>query len=69
MIHAGAENETEIYVESLHSEYLESKNLKGKLENLDGLIVAPGFGERGIEGKIMAISYARLNNVPFLEFV
>ena len=66
LIHAGAENETEIYVESLHSEYLESKNLKEKLENLDGLIVAPGFGERGIEGKIMAISYARLNNVPFL---
>ena len=66
LIHAGAENETEIYVESLHSEYLESKNLNEKLENLDGLIVAPGFGERGIEGKIMAISYARLNNVPFL---
>ena len=66
LIHAGAENETEIYVESLHSEYLESENLKEKLENLDGLIVAPGFGERGIEGKIMAISYARLNNVPFL---
>ena len=66
LIHAGAENETEIYVESLHSEYLESKNLNTKLENLDGLIVAPGFGERGIEGKIMAISYARLNNLPFL---
>ena len=66
LIHAGAENETEISVVCLHSEHLESKNLDTKLRPLDGLIVAPGFGERGIEGKIMAISYARLNNVPFL---
>ena len=66
LIHAGAENETEISVVCLHSEHLESKNLDTKLGLLDGLIVAPGFGERGIEGKIMAISYARINNLPFL---
>jgi CTP synthase len=65
LIHAGASNETEIEVVSIHSEYLEEGDVAKKLSGLNGLIVAPGFGERGIEGKISAIAYARLNKLPF----
>ena len=65
LIHAGAENETEIEVVSLHSEYIDSDNAEKTLNLLNGMIVAPGFGERGIEGKITAINYARRNNIPF----
>jgi len=66
IIHAGAVNETEVEVISLHSEYIDESNVQQELKPLDGLIVAPGFGERGIEGKITAIAYARKNNIPFL---
>ncbi len=65
-IHAGAENEVKVNVESVHSEYINSDNVKLKLGHLDGVLVAPGFGERGIEGKIDAVKYVRENNVPFL---
>ena len=65
LIHAGAINETEIQVISIHSEKLNDKNVATKLNTLDGLIVAPGFGERGIEGKITAIAYARMHQIPF----
>lgn len=65
-IHAGAENEVKVKVESIHSEYLNSDNVKLKLSHLDGVLVAPGFGERGIEGKIEAIKYVREQNIPFL---
>lgn len=65
LIHAGAENETEIEVVSLHSEHLDSDNIDEALDPLNGLIVAPGFGERGIEGKITAIAYARSHKIPF----
>ncbi len=65
-IHAGAENEVKVNVESVHSEYLNADNIKMKLSHLDGVLVAPGFGERGIEGKITAIKYVRENNIPFL---
>ncbi|GAA4269754.1 CTP synthase [Hyunsoonleella aestuarii] len=65
-IHAGAENEVKVIVESIHSEYLNSDNIKLKLGHLDGVLVAPGFGERGIEGKIDAVRYVRENNIPFL---
>ena len=65
LIHAGAENETEVQVISLHSEHLNTGNVQESLNSLDGLIVAPGFGERGIEGKIAAIKYVRENKVPF----
>ncbi|OUW34977.1 MAG: CTP synthetase [Flavobacteriaceae bacterium TMED179] len=65
LIHAGAENETEIEVVSLHSEYIDLDNAEKNLNLLNGMIVAPGFGERGIEGKITAINYARRNNIPF----
>jgi CTP synthase len=65
-IHAGAANEVKVRVESIHSEYLNGENAKLKLSHLDGVLVAPGFGERGIEGKIDAIKYVREQNIPFL---
>ncbi|PSG88614.1 CTP synthase [Aurantibacter aestuarii] len=65
-IHAGAENEVSVNVESVHSEHLDPKSVKDKLSHLDAVLVAPGFGERGIEGKIEAIKYVRENNIPFL---
>jgi len=65
-IHAGAENEVKVNIESIHSEYLSEDNIKIKLSHLDGVLVAPGFGERGIEGKIDAVRYVRENNIPFL---
>jgi len=65
-IHAGASNEVRVNVESIHSEYLTEENITQKLQHLDGVLVAPGFGERGIEGKIKAIQYVREHNIPFL---
>ncbi len=65
-IHAGAVNEVKVNVESVHSEYINKDNAKLKLAHLDGVLVAPGFGERGIDGKIDAVQYVRENNVPFL---
>lgn len=65
LIHAGAENEVKIEVVSIHSEHLTSANSAANIEGLDGLLVAPGFGSRGIEGKISAIKYVRENNIPF----
>ncbi|TBV25456.1 CTP synthase [Meridianimaribacter sp. CL38] len=65
-IHAGAENEVKVNVESVHSEFLTPKNAASKLQHLDGVLVAPGFGERGIEGKIEAVRYVREHNIPFL---
>mgnify|MGYP000088385698 CR=1 FL=1 len=64
-IHAGAANEVKVNIESVHSEYINADNAKLKLAHLDGVLVAPGFGERGIEGKIDAVKYVRENNVPF----
>jgi CTP synthase len=65
-IHAGAENEVKVNVKSIHSEHLKPNNIEKKLKGLDGVLVAPGFGERGIEGKIAAVRYARENKIPFL---
>lgn len=66
-VHAGAVNECHVQVEPIHSEALETSDAEvaRKLENLDGVLVAPGFGERGIEGKIKAIHYVREHNIPF----
>ena len=64
-IHAGAENETKVNVHWIHSEDITSKNVSKRLAQLDGILVAPGFGSRGIDGKIEAIRYARENKVPF----
>ena len=63
--HAGAANEVKVKIESIHSEYLKPENIATKLAHLDGVLVAPGFGERGIEGKIEAIRYVREQNIPF----
>lgn len=65
-IHAGAQNEVKVRVEPIHSEYLSNDNIAKKLSHLDGVLVAPGFGERGIEGKIAAVKYVREHNIPFL---
>ena len=64
-IHAGAENEVEVQIISIHSEHINKNNIDSKLSLLNGVLVAPGFGERGIEGKIQAIEYVRKNNIPF----
>ncbi|MEO1484856.1 MAG: CTP synthase [Bacteroidota bacterium] len=65
-IHAGAANEVKVKVRSIHSEHLSEQNVAEKLKGLDGILVAPGFGERGIEGKIHAVRLAREKNIPFL---
>ncbi|KKL84183.1 hypothetical protein LCGC14_1967260, partial [marine sediment metagenome] len=65
-IHAGAANEVRVNIRSIHSEHLSEKNLVQKLSLLDGVVVAPGFGKRGIIGKIRAVQYARENKIPFL---
>ena len=66
-VHAGALNECKVNVVPIHSESLEDDEaiLVKKLEGLDGVLVAPGFGERGIDGKIKAIHYVRENQIPF----
>jgi CTP synthase len=65
-IHAGAENEVRVRVEPIHSEFISQKVIDNKISKMDGLLVAPGFGERGIEGKIRAVQYAREHGIPFL---
>ncbi len=64
-IHAGAANHCKVRVTSIHSEYLNEENLQDKLSGMDAILVAPGFGERGLEGKLLAVRYARENKVPF----
>ena len=64
-IHAGAVNECQVQVINIHSEYITNENVAEKLLGLDALLVAPGFGHRGIEGKIAAVKYARENKLPF----
>ena len=64
-IHAGAMNEVKANVVNVHSETITKENVKALVGGLDGLLVAPGFGNRGIEGKIVAVQYARENNLPF----
>ncbi|MDG1823383.1 MAG: CTP synthase [Flavobacteriaceae bacterium] len=65
IVHAGAANEVEVKVVPIHSSYLEEKDVEEKIANLDGVLVAPGFGERGIEGKINAVKYVREHQIPF----
>lgn len=64
-VHAGAVNECKVQVQYIHSEFITEENVGEKLAGLDGLLVAPGFGHRGIEGKIKAVQYARENGLPF----
>jgi CTP synthase len=63
--HAGAANECKVKIEWIHSEQVDEDNVGSVISKLDGLLVAPGFGSRGIEGKIVAIRYARENGIPF----
>jgi len=65
LIHAGSENLSKVNVVSIHSEYINDKQIDNEISKLDGILVAPGFGERGIEGKISAIKCAREKNIPF----
>ncbi|MDB4148767.1 CTP synthase [Flavobacteriaceae bacterium] len=65
LVHAGSVNETKVIIHSIHSEFIDDDQIKKQISNLDGVIVAPGFGSRGIEGKIKSIKYVRENNIPF----
>lgn len=64
-VHAGAMNECQVQIVNVHSEYITGNNVSEKLADLDGLLVAPGFGQRGVEGKITAVKYAREKGLPF----
>jgi CTP synthase len=64
-IHAGAENECKVHLTHLQSENISDENVAERLKGLDGVLVAPGFGDRGIEGKIQTIKYLRENKIPF----
>lgn len=64
-IHAGAMNQCKVQIVNVHSEFITDENVHEKLKDLDGLLVAPGFGARGVEGKIIAVKYSRENKLPF----
>ena len=64
-IHSGAINECKVNLKWIHSEEINQETVIQNLSKLDGILVAPGFGDRGIEGKILAVNYARINNIPF----
>ncbi len=64
-IHSGAMNQVKVQIVNVHSEFITEANVSEKFKDLDGLLVAPGFGSRGVEGKITAVKYARENNLPF----
>jgi CTP synthase len=66
VIHAGATNECKVDLKTIHSEEITESSLNEMLNDLNGIIVAPGFGHRGIEGKILAVKFARENGIPFL---
>ncbi|MBZ0243447.1 MAG: CTP synthase, partial [Bacteroidales bacterium] len=65
LIHGGVANETKVTTKHIHSEHVEGQRLDEIFNDVDAILVAPGFGPRGIEGKINAIRYARENKVPF----
>ncbi len=66
LVHAGAENRCKVNINWIHSESINSGSYVKILSKLNGIIVAPGFGHRGMKGKILAAKYARENNVPYL---
>lgn len=65
-VHAGAEKHTNVKVRWVHSEKIKPENMKEEFQGIDGILVAPGFGHRGISGKIKAVEYARTQDIPFL---
>ena len=66
LIHGGVANDTKVNIHWIQSEKITKANVQKQLANLDGIIVAPGFGSRGISGKIEAVQFAREENIPFL---
>jgi CTP synthase len=64
-VHAGVANEAHVDLKYIQSEDITENNYRELLASYDGILVAPGFGSRGIEGKILAANYARTNDVPF----
>ena len=64
-VHAGAANECKVHVHTVHAEHIHDDNAEDLLGRMDGILVAPGFGERGLEGKISAVRYAREHGIPF----
>jgi CTP synthase len=64
-IHGGVMNKCKVNLRWIHSEKIDAENIQELLGDLDGVLVAPGFGERGIEGKISTVQYVRENNIPF----
>ena len=64
-VHAGAANETKVNINYVHSEEVNESTYVNLLKDADGIIVTPGFGHRGIAGKVLAAQYARENNVPY----
>ena len=65
LVHAGSENHCQVDIEWIHSESIDQENLEARLAGLNGMIVAPGFGHRGMQGKILAARYAREKNIPY----
>ena len=65
-VHAGAVNTCKVKLQYVNSEHLNSENIEEKLGKMAGVLVAPGFGNRGIEGKVLAVQFARERNIPFL---
>ncbi len=65
-IHAGAANHTKVKLQYINSEKLTPENIATQLKGMCGILIAPGFGHRGVEGKILAVEYARVNKIPFL---
>lgn len=65
-IHAGAATECKVNLKLISSEEINPDNVKRKLDDLHGILVAPGFGERGLDGKVETVKFARENNIPFL---
>ncbi len=65
IIHAGAHLDLKPDIHFIHSEKINDKNSKEILKSFDGILIAPGFGHRGIDGKLIAVKYARENNIPF----
>jgi CTP synthase len=64
-VHAGAKNEAKVNVKWVDAEIIDSQSIQEILSGIDGILIAPGFGHRGIEGKILAAKYARENSIPF----
>ncbi len=65
LIHSGAANDCRVKIEWIHSERITEENIERKVKGCSGMIIAPGFGYRGTEGKIVAARYARINKMPF----